>query len=36
VPFVAKQIADIKGLSVEEVAHITSRNFDALFNRSVG
>jgi TatD DNase family protein len=36
VPFVAKQIAEIKGLSVEEVAHITSRNFDALFNRSVG
>ncbi len=32
VPFVAKQIAEIKGLSVEEVAEATSRNFDQLFN----
>jgi TatD DNase family protein len=32
VPFVAKQIADIKGLSVEAVAEATSRNFDQLFS----
>lgn len=33
VPFVARQIAEIKGLSVEAVAACTSQNFDALFNR---
>ena len=32
VPFVAKQIAEIKGMSVEEVAEATSHNFDQLFN----
>jgi TatD DNase family protein len=32
VPFVAKQIAEIKGMSVEEVAQATSRNFDQLFS----
>jgi TatD DNase family protein len=32
VPFVAKQIAEIKGMSVEEVAEATSRNFDQLFS----
>jgi TatD DNase family protein len=32
VPFVAKQIADIKGISVEDVADATSRNFDQLFS----
>lgn len=32
VPFVAKQIADIKGLSVQAIAEATSRNFDQLFN----
>ncbi len=32
VPFVAKQIAEIKGMSVEEVAVATSHNFDQLFN----
>ncbi len=32
VPFVAKQIADIKGLSVEAVAEATSHNFDQLFS----
>jgi TatD DNase family protein len=32
VPFVAKQIAEIKGMSVEAVAEATSRNFDQLFN----
>jgi TatD DNase family protein len=31
VPHVAKQLANIKGLSVEEVAHATSRNFETLF-----
>lgn len=32
VPFVAQQIAQIRGLSVEEVARITSENFDRLFS----
>jgi len=32
VPFVAKQIAEIKGMSVEAVAAATSRNFDQLFS----
>jgi TatD DNase family protein len=32
VPFVAKQIADIKGISVEAVAEATNRNFDQLFS----
>jgi TatD DNase family protein len=32
VPFVAKQIAEIKGMSVEQVAETTSRNFDQLFS----
>jgi TatD DNase family protein len=32
VPFVAKQIADIKGISVDAVAEATSRNFDQLFS----
>ncbi|HYE39474.1 MAG TPA: TatD family hydrolase [Ramlibacter sp.] len=31
VPFVAKQIAELKGLSVEEVGEATSRNFERLF-----
>jgi TatD DNase family protein len=29
---VAKQIAEIKGISVDEVAEATSRNFDQLFS----
>ena len=33
VPFVAKQIAEIKAVSVETVAEATSRNFRQLFNR---
>jgi TatD DNase family protein len=33
VPFVAKQIADIKGMTLEAIAEATSRNFDQLFNR---
>ena len=32
VPFVAKQIAEIKGVSVEDVAQATSHNFDQLFS----
>jgi TatD DNase family protein len=32
VPFVAAQLAQIKQLSVEEMAALTSRNFDALFS----
>jgi TatD DNase family protein len=32
VPFVAKQIAEIKGMTTEAVAEATSRNFDQLFN----
>ena len=31
VPFVAKKIAEIKGLDVEEVGSVTSSNFDNLF-----
>ncbi|MCW7540614.1 TatD family hydrolase [Aquabacterium sp. A7-Y] len=31
VPFVARQIAELKGLSVEAVAEATSRNFERLF-----
>ncbi len=32
VPYVAQQVAQLKGLSVEEVAHTTSANFDRLFS----
>lgn len=32
VPFVAKQIAEIKGMTVEAVAEATSHNFDQLFS----
>lgn len=35
VPWVAEQIAQIKGLPVAEVAQVTSRNFDRLFDRVV-
>ncbi|MGE5864949.1 MAG: TatD family hydrolase, partial [Rhizobacter sp.] len=31
VPFVARQIAELKGLSVEDVAQATSDNFERLF-----
>ena len=34
VPWVAEQIAQIKGLPVAEVAQVTSRNFDQLFDRA--
>ena len=33
VPFVAKQMAELKGISVEAVAQATSENFDRLFPR---
>ena len=32
VPFVAQQIANIKGMTIEAVAEATSRNFDQLFS----
>jgi TatD DNase family protein len=35
VPFVARQIAEIKGVSVETIADATVRNFEALFSRAV-
>ena len=31
VPYVARQIAEIKGLPVEEIAHATTANFERLF-----
>ena len=34
VPWVARQLAGIKGLDVEEVAAATSRNFELLFDRT--
>ena len=34
VPFVARQIAELKGLRLEEVADATSRNFERLFQRT--
>ena len=33
VPLVAKQVAELKGISVEEVAHATAANFERLFSR---
>lgn len=33
VPLVAKQVAELKGISVEEVAHVTAANFERLFTR---
>lgn len=35
VPFVAQQVAEIKGLPLAEVAQATSHNFDQLFDRVV-
>ncbi|HUG23331.1 TatD family hydrolase [Piscinibacter sp.] len=32
VPYVAKQVAELKSVSVEEIASITSSNFENLFN----
>ena len=31
VPWVAQQVASVRGMAVQEVAHITSQNFEALF-----
>ena len=31
VPYVARQIAELKGVPVEQVAEATSRNFERLF-----
>ncbi len=36
VPWVARQLAEVKGLDVETVAASTSRNFELLFNRTLG
>ncbi|MDP2417179.1 MAG: TatD family hydrolase [Hydrogenophaga sp.] len=36
VPFVARQIAEVKGMLVEAVAEATSDNFDDLFTRLAG
>lgn len=36
VPYVAKQIAEIKGLSVVSIAETTSHNFNVLFTRLTG
>ncbi|MFW5332128.1 TatD family hydrolase [Hydrogenophaga sp. ZJX-1] len=33
VPFVAQQIAEVRGVAVEVVAEATSRNFEQVFNR---
>ncbi len=33
VPWVARQLAELRGMTVEEVAQATSANFHALFNR---
>ena len=35
VPLVARQLAEVKGVSVEDVAESTSRNFERLFRRTV-
>ena len=32
VPWVAQQVASVRGMAVQDVAYITSRNFDALFS----
>jgi TatD DNase family protein len=34
VPFVARQIAELKGLPVEDIAAATSKNFERLFTRT--
>ena len=35
VPWVARQLAEVKGLELEAVAEATSRNFEQLFDRTV-
>jgi TatD DNase family protein len=32
VPYVAAQLAQVRGLAVEEIGALTSRNFEALFS----
>jgi TatD DNase family protein len=32
VPFVAKQVAELRGMAIEAVAEVTSRNFETLFS----
>jgi TatD DNase family protein len=34
VPWVAKQLAEVKGMRVEDVAAATSENFERLFPRA--
>jgi TatD DNase family protein len=34
VPYVAKQLAELKGCEVEEIGRITSENFAQLFSRT--
>jgi TatD DNase family protein len=36
VPLVARQVAELKGLPVEAIGEITSRNFETLFDRTAG
>ena len=31
VPFVAEKLAELRGISIEEIASVTSNNFDSLF-----
>lgn len=33
VPLVARQLAELKGVSIDDIAHATSRNFETLFSR---
>ena len=35
VPHVAKQLAEVKGLDIEEVARITTENFERLFSKTI-
>ena len=35
VPWVARQLADIKAMTVEDIAAVTSANFERLFNRTM-
>ena len=35
VPFVAKEIAQLRGMDIEKVAEITSQNFDKLFQPNI-
>jgi TatD DNase family protein len=35
VPFVARQLAELRGLTVQDVALITTRNFESLFSAAM-